>query len=781
MNELNIKKNIPLIPLRGLSILPYEVIHFDVGREKSIRALEEAMINEQLIFLITQKDVKIEDPQIEDLYDFGVVCRVKQMLKLPGDAIRVLVEGKYRARVNEIIDIDPFYRVDIERFDNIKMDDNINVKALMRAVLETFEHYVTINPRITPDIFLSVSEITDPDRFADTVASNILLKLEKKQILIGAINIEERLNIILEIIMSEKEILEIENLINSKVKGNINKKQKEYYLREKIKTIQEELGEDFSSEDEIDEMTQKLSELNLDKKINEKIEKEIKRLKLINPSSGEGNVIRTYINLILDLPWNTETEDNLDLKEARKILNEDHYGLKDVKKRVIEYLAIRKLKNSMKGPIICLVGPPGVGKTSIAKSIARALGREFCRMSLGGVKDEAEIRGHRRTYIGAIPGRIINGIKETGTKNPVFLFDEIDKVSSSYNGDPASALLEVLDPEQNKEFTDHYLEVPFDLSKVLFLTTANDLGEIPRPLRDRMEIIRIPGYTEDEKLNIATKYLVDKQLKEHGLNEENLVLSESTLRTVINSYTRESGVRELERQIGALCRKSAAIIVEENKKTIRINARNLKKYLGISKYSFDLIEEENEVGVVRGLAWTSVGGDTLSIEVATMQGTGKLVLTGNLGDVMKESAKTAQTFIRSIASEYEIDEEFYKNLDIHIHIPEGAVPKDGPSAGITMATAMVSALTNRKVYKTLAMTGEITLRGRVLPIGGLKEKSLAAKRAGIKRILIPYKNIKNLEEIPSAVKKTVEFIPVKTMKEVLGYALLEENNNENIK
>jgi len=528
-------------------------------------------------------------------------------------------------------------------------------------------------------------------------------------------------------------------------------------------------------------MTQKLTELNLDEKINNKIEKEIKRLKLINPSSGEGNVIRTYINLILDLPWNTETEDNLDLKEARKILNEDHYGLKDVKKRVIEYLAIRKLKNSMKGPIICLVGPPGVGKTSIAKSIARALGREFCRMSLGGVKDEAEIRGHRRTYIGAIPGRIINGIKETGTKNPVFLFDEIDKVSSSYNGDPASALLEVLDPEQNKEFTDHYLEVPFDLSKVLFLTTANDLGEIPRPLRDRMEIIRISGYTEDEKLNIATKYLVEKQLKEHGLNEENLMLSESTLRTVINSYTRESGVRELERQIGALCRKSAAIIVEENKKKIRINARNLKKYLGVSKYSFDLIEEDDEVGVVRGLAWTSVGGDTLSIEVSTMQGTGKLVLTGNLGDVMKESAKTAQTFIRSIASDYEIDEDFYKNLDIHIHIPEGAVPKDGPSAGITMATAMVSALTNRKVYKTIAMTGEITLRGRVLPIGGLKEKSLAAKRAGIKRILIPYKNIKNLEDIPDAVKKTVEFIPVKTMKEVLEYALLEENNNENSK
>jgi len=779
MNELNIKSNVPLIPLRGLSILPYEVIHFDVGREKSIRALEEAMMNDQLIFLVSQKDVRVEKPKMKDVYEFGVVCRVKQMLKLPGDAIRVLVEGKHRAKIKDFVSDEPYFEVDIEEFFNDFIEKNNEIEALMRSILDTFEKYVSVNSRITPEILMSVSSIENPEQFADIVASNINLKLDKKQELIAAIDIKDRLEIILDLIAKEKEILEVENKINSRVKGNINKRQKDYYLKEKIKVIQEELGEDFSSEKETDEMQKKLEALNLDEKINKKIENEIKRLTMINPSSGEGNVIRTYINWILDLPWNNETEDNLDLKEARRILEEDHYGLKDVKERVLEYLAIRKLKNSMKGPIICLVGPPGVGKTSIAKSIARALDRKFHRMSLGGVKDEAEIRGHRRTYIGAIPGRIINGIKETGTKNPVFLFDEIDKVSNSYKGDPASALLEVLDPEQNKEFTDHYLEVPFDLSRVLFLTTANDLSTVPRALRDRMEIIRIPGYTEEEKLKIAEKYLVSKQQKEHGISEDNLKLSEKTLRAIINNYTKEAGVRELERKIGKLCRKAAAQIVSEDIELVRIDMRNLKKYLGISKYSYDLIEEENQVGVVRGLAWTSVGGDTLSIEVATMSGKGKLVLTGKLGDVMKESAKTAQSYIRSIADAYDIPTDFYKELDIHIHIPEGAVPKDGPSAGITMATAMISALTGIKVDKTLAMTGEITLRGRVLPIGGLKEKSLAAKRAGIKTILMPYKNIKNLEDIPDIVKKSIEFIPVKTMTEVLEHALIKEDKDEN--
>lgn len=779
MNELNIKKNVPLIPLRGLSILPYEVIHFDVGREKSIRALEEAMMNDQLIFLVSQKDVRVEKPKEKDLYKYGVVCRVKQMLKLPGDAIRVLVEGKHRAEIKDFVSDEPYFEVDIEEYFIDLEEKNNEIEALMRSILDTFEKYVSVNSRITPEILMSVSSIENPERFADIVASNINLKLDKKQELIEAVDIKDRLEIILDLIAKEKEILEVENKINSRVKGNINKRQKDYYLKEKLKVIQEELGEDYSSEKETEEMQRKLEKLDLDEKITKKIENEIKRLTMINPSSGEGNVIRTYINWILELPWNKETVDNLDLKAAKKILEEDHYGLDDVKERVLEYLAIRELKNSMKGPIICLVGPPGVGKTSIAKSIARALGRKFHRMSLGGVKDEAEIRGHRRTYIGAIPGRIINGIKETGTKNPVFLFDEIDKVSNSYKGDPASALLEVLDPEQNKEFTDHYLEVPFDLSKVLFLTTANDLSTIPRPLRDRMEIIRIPGYTEEEKLKIAEKYLVSKQRKEHGISDENLKLSEKTLRAIINNYTKEAGVRELERKIGKLCRKAAAQIVSDDKKRVRIDMRNLKNYLGIPKYSYDLIEEENQVGVVRGLAWTSVGGDTLSIEVVTMSGKGKLVLTGKLGDVMKESAKTAQSYIRSIADEYDIPKNFYKELDIHIHIPEGAVPKDGPSAGITMATAMISALTGIKVDKTIAMTGEITLRGRVLPIGGLKEKSLAAKRAGIKTILMPHKNIKDLEEVPDVVKKSIEFIPVKTMTEVLEHALIKEDKDEN--
>jgi ATP-dependent Lon protease len=779
MTELNNKNNVPLIPLRGLSILPYEVIHFDVGREKSIRALEEAMMNDQLIFLVSQKDVRVEKPKAEDLYEYGVVCRVKQMLKLPGDAIRVLVEGKHRGKIEAFVSDEPYFEVDIKEYFNDFVEKNNELEALMRSILDTFEKYVSVNSRITPEILISVSSIENPERFADIVASNINLKLDKKQELIEAVDIKRRLEIILDLIAKEKEILEVENKINSRVKGNINKRQKDYYLKEKIKVIQEELGEDFSSEKETEKMIERLEALDLDDKITKKIENEIKRLSMINPSSGEGNVIRTYINWILDLPWNEETEDNLDLKEARKILEKDHYGLKDVKERVLEYLAIRKLKNSMKGPIICLVGPPGVGKTSIAKSIARALGRKFHRMSLGGVKDEAEIRGHRRTYIGAIPGRIINGIKETGTKNPVFLFDEIDKVSNSYKGDPASALLEVLDPEQNKEFTDHYLEVPFDLSKVLFLTTANDLSTIPRALRDRMEIIRIPGYTEEEKLKIAEKYLVSKQRKEHGISDDNLNLSEKTLRAIINNYTKEAGVRELERKIGKLCRKAAAKIVSEDKERVRIDMRNLKNYLGIPKYSYDSIEEENQIGVVRGLAWTSVGGDTLSIEVATMSGKGKLVLTGKLGDVMKESAKTAQSYIRSIADDYNIPSDFYKDLDIHIHIPEGAVPKDGPSAGITMATAMISALTGIKVDKTIAMTGEITLRGRVLPIGGLKEKSLAAKRAGIKTILMPYKNIKNLEDVPDVVKKSIEFIPVKTMEEVLEHALIKEDKDEN--
>lgn len=764
---------IPLIPLRGLSILPSEVKHFDVARERSIEALEEAMVKDQLIFLTTQKEIKVEKPAPEDFYDVGVVCKIKQMLKLPGDSIRVLVEGKYRAKIENILNTEQLFEVDISKHREKRKKDT-ETEALMRSILDVFENYVKVNKKLDPEIFMTASTIEDPDKFADTIAANISLKPEKKQQLIETIDVKKRLNIILEIIISEKEILEVENKINSKVQSNINKRQKKYFLKEKLKVIQKELGDDFGGENETAEMLEKLEELDLPEKITTKIKKEIKKLKRSKSSSSEANVIRTYIENILELPWNNLSEDNLDLDHVRKILNEDHYGLKDLKTRIVEYLAIRKLKDSMKGPIICLVGPPGVGKTSVAKSIARSIGREFHRMSLGGIKDESEIRGHRRTYIGAIPGRIINGMKEVGTKNPVFLFDEIDKISSSYKGDPASALLEVLDPEQNKEFVDRYLEVPFDLSKVLFITTANDLSTVPRPLKDRMEIIEISGYTEEEKLKIAKKYLVDKQRKENGIDKDNLKLSENTLKEVIQKYTKEAGVRELERVIGKLCRKAATRIVSEGKEKVRIDLRNIHKHLGIPKYSYDKIDDNNEIGVARGLAWTPVGGDTLSVEVATMKGKGKLVLTGKLGDVMKESAKTAQSYIRTIAKDYNIDDKFYEELDIHIHIPEGAIPKDGPSAGITIATAMLSALAGIKVSNTVAMTGEVTLRGRVLPIGGLKQKSLAAKRAEVETVLIPYKNKKNLEKVPKSVKKTIDFKLVKTMDEVLDYALIEE-------
>lgn len=774
MGKKLLLNEIPLIPLRGLSVFPHVVLHFDVGRDRSIKALEEAMINDQLIFLTTQKDLKVESPEVEDFYDIGTICKVKQMLKLPGDSIRVLIEGQHRAKIMNVIHEEPFIKVAVEKYGNV-VEKTDEMKAMMRIVLDTFEDYVAINQNLNNDVIVSVSSIDEASRFADIIASNLSLKQQHKQRIIEAIDVMERLEIILEILRSEIDILRVENRIKSKVKGNIDKRQKEYYLKEKLRVIKKELGDEESTKDEIEKMREQLESLELEEDTFKKVSQELDRLEKINPSSGESNIIRTYVQWILDLPWNEETEDKLDLKEARKILNEDHYGLKDVKQRVIEYLAIRKLKDTMKGPIVCLVGPPGVGKTSIAKSIARAMGRKFHRMSLGGVKDESEIRGHRRTYIGAIPGRIINGMKTVGTNNPVFLFDEIDKVGNSFKGDPASALLEVLDPEQNKSFVDRYLEVPFDLSKVMFLTTANRLETIPRPLRDRMEIIDISGYTENEKLKIAKRYLVDKQLKENGITKDQLSLSDNTLKTLITKYTRESGVRELERKIGSLCRKAAAEIVENDKERVRIDLRNIHKYLGAPKYDYEKIEEENQIGVATGLAWTPVGGDTLAIEVSTMKGEGKLVLTGKLGDVMKESAKAGLSYIRSIADQYDIKEDFYKTLDIHIHVPEGAVPKDGPSAGITMVTAVLSALTGIEVNKEVAMTGEVTLRGRVLPIGGLKEKSLAAKRAGIKKILFPERNKKNLEDIPSEVKKSVELIPVKTMDDVLKHALVKED------
>jgi ATP-dependent Lon protease len=765
--------NLPLIPLRGLSIFPYMVLHFDVGRKKSIKALEAAMAKDQRIFLTTQFDIDNDSPESTDFYKVGTICKIKQMLKLPGDAIRVLVEGIQRAEVELITEEEPYFRVEVKTYlDSLEIDKE--TRALMRSAVSAFEKYIAISNRVSPDVILSVSAIDEPGRLSDIIAAQITLKTEQKQELINAIDVKERLEHLLKILLTEIEILEVEKNINDKVKNQINKSQKEYYLREQIKAIRDELGEEEAQEDEIEVMRKQLKKLRLSKKIEKKVSNEIDRYSRLSPSSAESGVIRSYVNWILDLPWKKETKDEIDLVKAQTILDEDHFGLESVKERVVEYLAVRDLTHSMKGPIICLVGPPGVGKTSIAKSIARSLGREFVRMSLGGVRDEAEIRGHRRTYIGAIPGRIINGIKEAGTKNPVFLFDEIDKVSSDFRGDPASALLEVLDPEQNKEFTDHYLEVPFDLSKVMFITTANSLMTIPRPLLDRMEVIQVSGYTEYEKLNIAKKYLVPKEMEEHGMAKSSLSLSDEALLELIRKYTRESGVRELERKIANICRKAAVRVVKGEVKTVRITDKNIDKYLGKSKYHYDLIAEEDQIGIVTGLAWTTVGGDTLSIEVNTMKGKGKLQLTGQLGDVMKESAQAGLSYIRTIASKYNIEENFYETLDMHVHIPEGAIPKDGPSAGITMATAMISALSGIPVNRFVAMTGEITLRGRVLPIGGFKEKALAAKRAGIKKILFPYENLKDLEEIPETIKKEIEFVAVKSMDEVLEHALVKE-------
>jgi ATP-dependent Lon protease len=775
------KKRIPLLPLRGLGIFPYMVLHFDVGREKSIRALEEAMINDQLIFLVTQKEAQTDLPALEDFYEVGTISRVKQLLKLPGDTIRVLVEGISRGRIEGLVSDEEFFLVDIEELEEKEIETDSEIEALRRSLINVFDEYVKANSKIAPETLITVSEIEDISRFADVIASNLAIKIEDKQEILARFDIKERLELVYQIITKELEILEIERKINSRVRKQIDKSQKEYYLREQLKAIQKELGEKEGHGEDIDLYREKLEKLVLPEEVVTKVEKELDRLSKLSQGSPEVGVIKTYLDWIFDLPWNTETEDDLDIKHARGILDEDHYGLKKVKERVLEYLAIRQLSQSMKGPILCLVGPPGVGKTSIAKSIARAMGRKFVRMSLGGVRDEAEIRGHRRTYIGAIPGRIIYSIKQSGSKNSLFLLDEIDKMSHDFRGDPASAMLEVLDAEQNKDFRDHYLELPFDLSRVMFVTTANSLDSIPAPLLDRMEVIRISGYTEEEKLNIAMKYLIPKQIKEHSLKNENIQISEATVRAIITGYTRESGVRSLEREIANVIRKAAAQIVEHHKAVVKITPANLSKFLGIQRFKYDTANQKNEVGVVTGLAWTAVGGDTLFIEVAVMKGTGKLELTGQLGDVMKESARAGLSYIRSKCDELNIDKEFTKSLDIHIHVPEGATPKDGPSAGITMTTALISALTNIPVYRDVAMTGEVTLRGRVLPIGGLKEKVLAANRAGIKKVIIPIDNEKDIEEIPANVRKGMEFVLAGSMDEVLAHALARSDKDDHKK
>ncbi|QBD85695.1 endopeptidase La [Clostridium tetani] len=763
---------LPIIPLRGITIFPYMVIHFDVGREKSIGALEEAMIKDQKIFLATQKEAKVEDPKEEDIFKIGTVCSIKQILKLPGNTVRVLVEGEYRGKIIEFIEDEELLRVEIEEIKDKECVEDNKCEALFRLVQNSFKEYSKFVGTISMETLMSVEDIDSPGRYVDVIASYLLLSQDKKQKLLEAYDVNERLQEILSILSNEIDILKIEKKIGIKVKNKIDKVQKEYYLKEQLKAIQEELGEDDEDKKEINKYKNKINKAKLPKLVKEKALYELDRLKNSGTYSTEGGIIRTYLDWILDLPWNTETKDNLDIKRAREIFEEEHYGLEDVKNRIIEYLAVKKMSKSLKGPILCLVGPPGVGKTSIAKSIAHALNRNFVRMSLGGVRDEAEIRGHRKTYIGAIPGRIIYGMKQAKSKNPLFLLDEIDKMSSDFRGNPGDALLEVLDSEQNNAFRDHYLELECDLSKVLFITTANTLGTIPRPLMDRMEIIEVSGYTGEEKFNIAKRHLIPKKLKEHNMNKDVMDFSDNSIFYIIENYTRESGVRNLERKIATVIRKAIAEMVEKERQTISITVNHVKKYLGPEQYTYEKADKVDRVGVVMGMAWTSYGGDTLPVEVMVMPGTGRLELTGKLGDVMKESAKAAYTYIRANAEKYKIDPNFYKDKDIHIHVPEGAVPNDGPSAGVTMITAMVSALSSKKVKHNVAMTGEITLTGEVLAIGGLKEKTLAAYRAGIDTVIIPKDNEKDLIKIPNSVKRKIKFIVADNIDIVLENALI---------
>ena len=776
-NYTKIEHELPLIPLRGLAIFPYMILNFDVGREISLKALDAGALNDDIVFLTSQKEAETDEPTTDDFYHVGTICKIKQMIKLPGDTVRVLVEGISRGKIKEV-EMDEeqgYFKAIIEEiaYDAENVDEDIEVEALVRNVFDAFEEYINIGNRVSPEILITLADLDNVDRFIDTIAANIYLKPEQKQSVLEEFDVKQRLELIYTILLEEIEILKIEKKITLRVKKQMNKVQKDYYLREQLRAIQKELGEEDDINSEADEYREKLNKIKAPKETKEKIAKEINKFSKISPMSPDVSVSRAYLDTVFSLPWNKETRDKLDLDKAKQILDDEHYGLEKVKERILEYLAIRKLSKSLKGPIICLVGPPGVGKTSIAKSIADSLGRKFVRISLGGVRDEAEIRGHRRTYVGSMPGRIVNGLKEAQTKNPVFLLDEIDKMSSDYKGDPASAMLEVLDPEQNKDFVDHYLEVPFDLSKILFVTTANSLSTIPRPLLDRMEIIEVSGYIEDEKLNIVKKYLLPKQIKEHALKYNFIKMDDEVIRDVIDSYTREAGVRNLERKIAQICRKVAKKYVENpSLEEVVITKGDLDEYLGKNRYRHQLAGTKPEVGIVTGLAWTAVGGETLTAEVNVLKGKGQVVLTGKLGAVMKESAQTGISYIRSIADNFDIDPEFYSKNDIHIHLPEGAVPKDGPSAGITMALAVLSALTNIPVRNNVAMTGEITLRGRVLAVGGVKEKLLAAHRAGITKVLLPKDCEHDLEEIPQNVKDEMEFVLVEHMDEVLEHALL---------
>lgn len=772
--DYNITEEVlPIIPIRGLWIFPHNVLHFDIGREISSKAMDEALMNDSKVFLASQKDLRVEDPLPADFYHIGTVAEIKQTLKLPNGNTRVLVEGLYRGVIDSFVDNSEFYeaKIDVYEYSPEDIEMTPEVTAAVRLLMNDAREYLSLNSNLSTEMLMAVVDIEDPSRLSDVLTSYLNLKNEEYFQLMSAFDVYERMLSLHSIMKREIEFLHIENNINQKVTQKMNQSQKEYFLREQINVIRDELGDTEDTDQYIDEYMEKLEELELEEDTREYIEKEVKRLRSMSPGSPEVSVVRNFLDHVMDLPWGKKTDDDTDIKFVRKTLEKEHYGLEDVKQRIVEFIAVKKMKGNLKGPIICLVGPPGVGKTSISKSIAHALNRKFISMRLGGVRDEAEIRGHRRTYIGAMPGRIISLLEKVKVNNPVFLLDEIDKLASDFRGDPASALLEVLDPEQNDSFVDHFMEIPVDLSNTFFVTTANNADTIPSALLDRMEVIRISGYTDDEKYNIAQKYLVPKQLKENGVESEDVSFTRDAIRSIINNYTREAGVRNLERNIGKVVRKAIIKILEGTDKPIKVNKSNLSDFLGPIKKQDDDIPKEDTVGVVNGLAWTQVGGEILTIEANIMDGSGKVQLTGQLGNVMKESAMAAISYLRSHAEEFNLPEEFYKKKDIHIHVPEGAVPKDGPSAGVTMATAVLSAMTGRKIRHDIAMTGEITLRGRVLPIGGVKEKVLAANRYNIDHVILPQANKKDVEEIPEKIKDKMKFDYVSEIKNVFEIAI----------
>ncbi len=775
-----INQVLPVLPLRDIVVFPHMIVPLFVGRDKSIRALEEAMEGEKSILLAAQKDARTDDPGPEDVYDMGTLSTVLQMLKLPDGTVKVLVEGQKRVKISKYIETEEYFAADYVEVDFVCARDP-EMEAIMRSVIDRFERYAKLSKKVPQEILANISTIEDPGQFVDTVAANLILKVEDKQQLLEIVETPKRFEALLQVLESEIEILQIERKIRSRVKRQMERTQKEYYLNEQMRAIQKELGEKDESKAEIQELEEKIKEAGMPEEVNEKAEKELRRLKMMAPMAAEATVVRNYIDWLISIPWKNRTDDETDINKAEQILEEDHYGLEKAKERILEYLAVHQLVGKLKGPILCFVGPPGVGKTSLGKSVARALSRNFIRLSLGGVRDEAEIRGHRRTYIGALPGRIIQSMKKAKSVNPVFLLDEVDKMSMDFRGDPSSALLEVLDPEQNFAFSDHYLEVDYDLSEVMFITTANSLDPIPAALRDRMEIIRIAGYTEPEKLNIGKNFLVKKQVEANGLTPEQVHFTDNGLLSVVRHFTRESGVRNLEREIASICRKVARDIVKmgkEKTKQIRITEKAVNKYLGVHKFKYGMVEDKDRVGLTTGLAWTDTGGELLQTEVSIVDGKGNLTLTGKLGDVMQESAKAALSYIRSKADDLAIPRDFYQKVDIHVHVPEGAIPKDGPSAGITLATSLASALTARPVRHDLAMTGEITLRGRVLKIGGLKEKLLAANRGGVTEVIIPKESEMDLEDVPKEILKGLTIHSVENMDDVLEMALRESIEKE---